>query len=130
MSQVRTVGEFMTRSPHTIGRGASLQAAREMMADFGIRHLPVLEGGALVGLVSDRDLAGLGGLARVQVEGLRVDEAMTADPHGVAPGAALAEVAAQMAGHRYGATVVMEHGRVVGVFTTVDALRALGELAR
>jgi acetoin utilization protein AcuB len=45
----------------------------------------------------------------------------------VGPRTSLAKVAATMAEHKYGSAVVMEKNRVVGMFTTVDALRALAE---
>jgi acetoin utilization protein AcuB len=46
----------------------------------------------------------------------------------VAPRAALDEVVSEMAQHKYGCAVVLDNGKVVGVFTTVDALRAFADL--
>src|SRR5690242_1905417 len=51
-----TVDRYMTPSPHTIGQDEPLSAAHELMRAHSIRHLPVLEGRALVGLVSLGDL--------------------------------------------------------------------------
>jgi CBS domain-containing protein len=57
-----------------------------------------------------------------------VEDAMTDAVYGVAPETPLEEVAATMAAHKYGAALVLgERGRVVGVFTTVDALHALAD---
>ena len=58
------------------------------------------------------------------------EEAMTQAPYTVTPDTPLDEVVATMAGQRYGSALVMEHERIVGVFTTTDALEALVELLR
>ena len=50
-------------------------------------------------------------------------------PVTVAPGASLEKVAEQMAGSKVGAVVVLDAGKVAGIFTTIDALRALAWLA-
>ncbi len=115
----------MTEAPHSIGADQTLETAHEMMRAHRIRHLPVLRAGKLVGLVSQRDLYLVETLQDVDPRTVRVDEAMSQNAHCVAPTAPLARVAATMAEKKYGAVVVMEGGDVVGVFTTIDAMRAL-----
>jgi len=51
-----TIQKYMTRALHTIGQEQTLDVAHTVMRQHGIRHLPVLEGGKLVGLLSQRDL--------------------------------------------------------------------------
>ena len=51
-----TLERYMTRHPHTIRIDEKLDTARKLMTSLGVRHLPVLEAGKLVGVVSDRDL--------------------------------------------------------------------------
>ena len=51
-----TVKDFMTEMPHTINEDLSLKKAMEMMHEYGCRHLPVLHGGKVVGILSDRDI--------------------------------------------------------------------------
>jgi acetoin utilization protein AcuB len=123
-----TIRAFMTPAPHTIGVEQTIAAAAEMMREHHIRHLPVLDGGRLVGILSERDVAMIGGLPGVNVERLAVAEAMTPDPRALTPDSSLEWVAAEMAQHKFGSMVVVENDRVVGIFTTVDALRALQEL--
>ncbi|MCC6528484.1 MAG: CBS domain-containing protein [Polyangiaceae bacterium] len=118
----------MTPSPHTIADDRPMSAAHEIMRKFGIRHLPVLRGGRIVGVVSDDDLHLIETLADVDPEKVLVSEAMTQDPYTVAPGAPLDEVVAEMGDHKYGSAVVVEGGRVIGIFTTVDACRAFAEI--
>ncbi|MBK9266590.1 MAG: CBS domain-containing protein [Polyangiaceae bacterium] len=117
----------MTASIHSIGYDQSLKHAHEVMREHHIRHLPVLDGGRLVGILSDRDLAFVENLRDVEAATVRVEEAMTATPYIVAKTALLGQVAREMAEHRYGSAVVMEREHVIGVFTTTDALRALAD---
>jgi CBS domain-containing protein len=53
------VSEVMTKDLVTVGPGTSLREAAKIMADRWIRHLPVVDGGTLVGIISQRDLAGV-----------------------------------------------------------------------
>lgn len=120
-----TVQEFMTSSPHTIGAEQSLAHAHALMREHCIRHLPVLHGGKLVGIVSLGDLHLIETLGDTDVEKVPVEDAMTPDPYVVPPDADLRDVAATMAAHKYGTAIVTRSSRVVGIFTTTDALRAL-----
>jgi acetoin utilization protein AcuB len=124
------VQEFMTVGPIVVGVSQTLADAHRIMRERSIRHLPVVDGGALVGVVSQRDLYLLETLRGVDPGTETVDEAMTADPFTVAPDAPLEEVAAEMARRKVGSAVVLDRGSVIGVFTTTDALRALSALLR
>jgi CBS domain-containing protein len=53
------IAEVMTKDVITVGPGTSLREAAKIMADRWIRHLPVVDGGKLVGVLSQRDLAGV-----------------------------------------------------------------------
>jgi acetoin utilization protein AcuB len=120
----------MTRSPHSIGRDQPLARAHAMMRAHKIRHLPVLDGGTLVGLLSERDLHLLETLRDVDPENVSVDEAMSPVVYAVGPDTPLDEVLEAMATHKYGCAVVFEHEHVVGIFTTSDVCRAFLELLR
>ncbi|MFZ5469517.1 MAG: CBS domain-containing protein [Myxococcota bacterium] len=117
----------MTRSPHSIGVDRSMEDAHRLMREHRIRHLPVLEGGSLVGLVSERDLHLMETLKDVDPRSVTVEEAMSQDVFTVRPDSSLAQVADTMAKKKLGSAVVMDEAKVVGVFTTIDALRALAE---
>ncbi len=120
-----TMRDAMTATPHTIGRTQPLSVAREMMHKHSIRHLPVLEGGQLVGLVSARDLEVLDGVQGVDAGKVTVEEAMAQDVYLASPDAPLAHSLEAMASHKYGCIVVADQGKVVGIFSTVDAVRLL-----
>jgi acetoin utilization protein AcuB len=115
----------MTPSPATIESSRSLAEAHRMMRRHGIRHLPVVTGGSLVGILSLRDLHLLETLRDVDPEKVTVDEAMTRSPYTVEGGAAVETVAQTLAENKWGSAVVVDGGQVVGMFTTTDALRLL-----
>jgi len=121
---------LMTPAPHSIGRNQPLMQAHRMMHQHGIRHLPVLEQGKLVGILSERDLFFLETIASVDLEKTHVDEGMSQDVYCVGTDAELAEVVTNMAKHKYGCAVVVDRGHVVGMFTTTDALTVFAERLR
>ncbi len=125
---IPTIQKHMTTSPHSIGQGQTLARAHAVMSEHQIRHLPVLEGGKLVGMLSDRDLHLVESLDGVDPAKVLVEDAMSSTIYAVAPDAALDDVVSTMAEHKYGSAVVMQNEKVVGIFTTVDACRTLAEL--
>jgi acetoin utilization protein AcuB len=120
-----TIDRFMSRDPYTIGVDQPLSVAHRMMREHHIRHLPVLEDGKLVGMVTERDLALIETLNNTDPVSATVAEAMTPDPYLVGPHMPLGEVAREMADKRIGSAVVVDRGHVIGIFTSVDALQAL-----
>jgi acetoin utilization protein AcuB len=125
---IPTVQKYMTTSPHTVGEDQPMAIAHRMMREHHVRHLPVLRGAKIVGLVSDRDLNFVETLKDVDPRRVLVSEAMTADPYVVSPDALLDEVVSEMAQHKYGSAVVVQHDKVVGIFTTVDVCTAFADL--
>jgi len=125
---IPSILKYMTTSPHTIGDDQPMSVAHRMMREHKIRHLPVLHGAKIVGLVSDRDLNMVETLKDVDPRKVLVSEAMSQDPYLVSPEAALDEVVATMAQGKLGSAVVTQHDKVVGIFTTVDACRAFSDL--
>jgi acetoin utilization protein AcuB len=125
---IPTVQKYMTTSPHTIGEDQPMALAHRMMREHHVRHLPVLRGAKIVGVVSDRDLNMVETLQDVDPRKVLVNEAMSQEPYLVTPDTALDEVVGTMANNKYGSAVVTQHDKVVGIFTTVDACRAFADL--
>lgn len=125
---IPSIEKHMTMAPHAIGIDQSVEQAHALMKKQGIRHLPVLNGGELVGVVSDRDLALLEAWRDFDPKKMAVAEAMSTEVYAVSPEAPLDEVVGTMATRKYGCAVIMQNGHVVGIFTTVDACRSLAEL--
>ena len=127
---IPTVQKYMTTAPHSIGVEQPLSRAHAMMGEHGIRHLPVLHGGKLMGMLTERDLRLVESLTGVDPTKVKVEDAMSTVVYSVAPETPLDEVVATMGEHKYGSAVVMQNQKVVGIFTTVDACRALAELLK
>jgi acetoin utilization protein AcuB len=122
------ISKYMTTTPRTGGRQLTLAAAEKLMSENGIRHLPIVEGEELLGVLTQRDLRFAASLVGVDPEKQTVDGAMLDEPYTVSPETPLDEVVTTMAEHKYGSAIVVQNKHVVGVFTTVDVCRALSEL--
>lgn len=123
-----SVSRYMTAQPWTIERTASLRDAEQLMRDHQIRHLPVVDDGQLVGVVTERDLKALTARPGIDASAARVTEVMIERPFIVTSDAALDEVATIMSEQKYGSVIVMGHDGVEGIFTAVDACRVLAEV--
>jgi acetoin utilization protein AcuB len=128
MTPPTTIRAYMTESPHTIAPNATMAAAHAMMRGNGIRHLPVLDGGRLVGLISQRDLAIMESLPGVVASEVPIEDAMATDVFTAPPDAPLQHVTGEMAARKLGAAVIMDGEAVLGIFTTTDALQALTQV--
>lgn len=125
---VPPISKYMTTTPHTAECGDTLAAAAKAMREHGIRHLPVVEGDKLLGIITERDIRFVESFQDVDPEELTLEEAMTEEPYAVAPDTPLDEVATTMAERKLGSALIVQNEKLVGVFTTVDACRALAEL--
>ncbi|HEY6080809.1 MAG TPA: CBS domain-containing protein [Polyangiaceae bacterium] len=122
------IKKYMTSDVQTIGDEQPMSVAHRMMREQHIRHLPVLHQGKLIGVVTDRDLRLVETLRDVDPNEVAVNEAMTSEVFTVSPDASIDEVVRSMAANKYGSAVVVDHGHVVGIFTTVDACNAFADL--
>jgi acetoin utilization protein AcuB len=99
------------------------------MRTHQIRHLPVVENGKLVGIVSNRDLYLMETFPDARPEEIFIEEAMSADVYSVGLDEPLDQVVEEMAKRKLGAAVVLDgRGGVDGIFTSVDALQVLAEV--
>ncbi len=128
MTTAPLIGSFMTQSPTLVERTTTMARALRLMEEQGIRHLPVVDGGRLVGCISERELKIVENMRGVDSALCIVGDFILGPPYSVAPDARLCEVARTMAERKCGSAVVVEGDRVVGVFTTPDALKALAGL--
>lgn len=128
MKAIPTIQKWMTNVPHTIGAEQTLEKAEKMMNEYKIRHLPVLQGGKLVGILSDRDVKLVESFKDVDPRKVTVEEAYTPDPFIITPESPLNDVCAEMVAHKYGCVLVCDNHKLVGIFTWVDALKAFDEL--
>jgi len=132
MSTGTKVATLMTEKVATLGQGDTLDVADGIMSMGRIRHLPVLDRGRVVGVVSQRDLfrSALGaalafGIQRPQelMKSVEIRDVMSAPAVTVAPGASVRDAARTMAEKKIGCLPVVENGCLVGILTENDVLR-------
>jgi CBS domain-containing protein len=128
------VREMMTTTVATLGRNDTLDLADDLMSMGRIRHLPVLEEGRVVGVVSQRDLfrsalaVALGYGERAQkllLKTITVKRVMSEPAISIAPDATVTEAACLMLEHKIGCLPVVEGQTLVGIVTETDILRAM-----
>jgi len=114
----------MTQQPVTVSPQDTLATAQEKMTAGHFRRLPVVHAGVLVGILTDRDVRRHVGVE----ERTRVEAAMTETPLTVSPLTTVEEAVQLMLKHQISGLPVVENGKVVGIITTSDVLRAFLEM--
>jgi acetoin utilization protein AcuB len=131
--------DLMTRNPVTVPPGASVAEAFDLMSELDIRHVPVVEAGELVGMLSDRDLARFDIARLLTVEGAEafrrelatpVVKVMSSDVIFVNPETELSEVVELLVEHKIGAVPVVKTDtrEIVGIISYIDVLRGIQDL--
>ncbi len=120
------VRDIMKPAPVVIGETDTLGNAQDAMTMYKIRHLPVIDEGKLVGMLSERDVL----VARAHCEPddewwkIPVHVAMQAPARTAHPEDSLLEIAARMAADKLDALPVVERGHLLGILTVIDVLDA------
>ena len=132
MNKLPTLKTAMTPFPHSIDVGASFDEASQLMGHHNVRHLPVTDNHSVVGVITDRDMTSAmhvrsksGGAGDLNVKDLYI-----ADPYVVSVDEPLDNVLLTMAERHIGSAIVTKAGKLVGMFTSVDACRSFGEYLR
>jgi len=126
-----TIDHYMTRQPWTIGRDATMSQAQLLMRQHQVRHLPVVDAGRLIGIVSERDLHFIEALPGGDPDEVTIDDVMVADVFTVGADQPADEVVETMANRKLGSALVVDRrGEVIGIFTTVDAMQVFADLLR
>lgn len=122
----------MTPFPFAVQADDTVEAARAMMEEHGIHHLPVLREGKLGGVVSARDIGlAFDVLARRDAQiPMLVWAICTREPYVVEVDARIDIVADELANRRIGSALVTKHGKLAGILTLTDICRAYAELVR
>jgi len=132
MKGIPPIKAVMTPFPYSIRIDEGLNAARLMMEERRIRHLPVIEGSTLAGVISDRDikLALTPGIGGPDQERLTVGDVCGRAPYIVELSEPLDSVLLRMATDHVDAALVVKEGRLAGIFTLTDVCRAYGRMLR
>ncbi len=126
------VRDIMGTKLVTISASERLSTVDDIMTLGRVRHIPVVQAGRLVGVVSQRDLlrASLSALSehrdaerRAFLSVVEIARVMSTPPIVVSPEATIEQAAAIMAGKRIGCLPVLENDELVGMITETDILR-------
>jgi CBS domain-containing protein len=124
--------EIMMGSPVTLKPEDTLDLANDVISLGRIRHIPVVDDGRLVGIITERDLIGA---AAAQIFGLKqknksallksvqIKEVMKKRVISATPDTPIKEIAHLMAEKKIGCMPIMSAGALVGLVTTTDILR-------
>jgi len=131
------VEQWMNRDVVSVTPDESFHTAMHLIRQKGIRHLPVVDGRRLVGIVTDRDLrqAAPSGATSLSIhelhyllEKLTVREVMTKQVVTIGPEQTVEEAAMLLLGHRIGGLPVVRDGELIGIITETDILQAFLQL--
>lgn len=128
MKAIPPVQKFMSYIPKSIEFNQSIVQANDYMRKLRLRHLPVLKDGEIVGILTDRDIKLVMSFNGVDAEKMTVQDACISEPYSTSPSTPLNDVVAHMAEHKYGCALIVDNGKLVGIFTETDAYKALAEL--
>jgi len=130
------VCDIMQTSFVTVSAGDTLSTVEDIMTLGGVRHMPVVRGGVLVGVVSERDLlrASLSNLTafrqeerRAFLHGVAIARVMSTPPIVISPDAELEQAARLLAEKSIGCLPVVDEGELVGFLTETDLLRCIAD---
>jgi CBS domain-containing membrane protein len=131
-----TVEQIMAKNPATLDRNDTLDLADDVMSVGRIRHMPVIEEGNVVGIISQRDLfrsalvkaLGFGSKTQTVISRtIKVKEIMTNHVITISPDASVKEAARVMIERKIGCLPVVEDEKLVGLVTETDILRYVVE---
>ncbi len=125
------VQDFMTRKVLSLEEHDDLTLAQNLMAFGRFRHLPVTRSGALIGLISQRDLARVQAQRREELLSLRTLDVMIREVQTVSPQTRLCDALELMLRHQYGCVPVVDgDGVLVGILTEADGVRFALRMAK
>jgi acetoin utilization protein AcuB len=128
MKTIPTISKYMTTCPVSVSSDLKLSEAMGTMKKNNIRHLPVIDKDQIVGLITDRDALLVESFQQADPGKITVKDVMQKDVYYVTPDAPIDAVAREMAVHKYGSAVVVSNDKVVGIFTTVDAMNVISDI--
>ena len=135
---VTRVRDIMSDQIVTISSDDTLSTVEDIMTLGGVRHMPVVRGGQLVGVVSERDLlrASLSNLTafgteqrRAFLHAVEIKRVMSAPPVVIHSDATVNEAARLMAERKIGCLPVVDREKLVGMLTETDVLRYFAGVA-
>lgn len=137
MPEKLIVRNYMTRPVETMSRDENLLAATLKLRRTGFRHLPIVDNGRLVGIITDRDISRLSPSRLEKItpdqynailEETPLERVMTRNPLTVSPEMPIVEAVSLLHRKKLGSLPVVEGDQLVGIITVTDMLRLLEQL--
>ena len=130
MKHREAVSHIMSKDVKTVHRKQNLAEVQALMEEFKIRHIPVVDGEKVVGMLSRSDImharygAIQGGeeLQTTLLEQMPVEKAMTADPKTISAGQSVRDAGVMLHEGHFSALPVIEDGKLAGIVTTKDLI--------
>ena len=126
------VGEVMSKKMITVKKSDSLKKAQDLMVEKSIRHLPVMDGKKLMGIITESDIRGAfmgkgaktnsGKIQALNPSKMKVSDFMTRDPMVVVPETHIEDAALIIYRYKIGALPVIKRNKLVGIISIMDIL--------
>ena len=125
------ISDIMTRTPVTVYHNDAIKNAKMKMAEYGIKHLPVVDRELhVIGILTDRDIKLKQALSNNSSYhgNAKVSDACIENPFTVPPDMEVYEVLQHMLKKKIGSALITENKKLMGIFTSVDAIKVLSIL--
>ena len=134
MKKREPVSHIMTKQLVTLNRTNNLHEADALFKEHGIRHIPVVSGDKLIGMLSYTDLLRISFVEGVSSGGetdtaiydmLSIEQVMVSNPESISSGMTIKEAAEILAKREFHALPIVDNGHLVGIVTTTDLINFL-----
>ncbi|MEQ8909833.1 MAG: CBS domain-containing protein [Vicingaceae bacterium] len=133
MKKRNPVSNIMSSEVVSVNKTQSLTEVSELLEEHNIRHIPVVSGEAVIGMISKTDLQKISFVSSINEEEvgtsmynmLSIEQVMSKTLETVDPKTTIYEVAQLLAEHEFHALPVVENNKLVGMVTTTDLINYL-----
>lgn len=135
MKKRAQVSKIMTENPFTVNVTSTVKEVAQVFEDRNIRHVPVVSGNNLIGMISKNDIERISFVSESQdakvntqiYDGLKIEQVMTQQLDTVETKDEIRDAAKMLSHGKYNALPVMEDGHLKGIVTSTDVINYLLE---
>ncbi len=136
MKKREPVSHIMAKSVISVNKTQSLREVKSLLEREGIRHIPVVSGSELTGIISKTDITKLsfgsifenqGSSEEAVLDLLSIEQLMTKHPKSVSSDTSIREVAEILANEEFHSLPVVDEGKIVGIVTSTDIIKYMLE---
>jgi CBS domain-containing protein len=136
MKKREPVSHIMAKSVISVNKTQSLREVKSLLEREGIRHIPVVSGSELIGIISKTDITKLsfgsifenqGSSEEAVLDLLSIEQLMTKHPKSVSSDTSIREVAEILANEEFHSLPVVDEGKIVGIVTSTDIIKYMLE---